>query len=45
MHAKNLPKMHFQNGKFINAPNKLVESDFVKNGLKKAIDFINKIKW
>ena len=45
MQAKNLPKMHYQNGSFPTAPNKLNNSEFVRKGIRKAMDYIVKKGW
>lgn len=45
MQAKNLPKMHFENGTFPTAPKKLVNTDFVKKGLQKALEYIANKGW
>ena len=43
--AKNLPKMHYSNGDFPTAPNKLANSDFVKKGIIKALDYVKRMGW
>ena len=45
MQAKNLPKMHYENGTFPTAPNKLANSQFVKKGIRKAQEYILKKGW
>ena len=45
MQAKNLPKMHYSNGTFPTAPKKLVNSDFVKKGIIKAMNYVTRKGW
>ena len=40
MTARGYKKMYYNNGTFPTAPNKLANSDFVKMGLKKAINYL-----
>lgn len=42
MTAQGYDKMYYSNGTFPTAPTKLAESQFVKKGLAKAFDYINR---
>ena len=45
MQAQNLPKMHYKDGTFPTAPNKLANSEFAKKGIQKAIKYIISKGW